>query len=58
MCNWETQEIKFWQQGGQIKLKGINSPLLNHSSLKNYLEPHLISLSVDTKEPTTLTVSQ
>lgn len=54
LCNWQTQEIKFWQEGEH----GINSPLLHSSSLRNCLEPHLVSLTFDHHEPTTLTTLQ
>ncbi|KAL4573965.1 hypothetical protein LXL04_020787 [Taraxacum kok-saghyz] len=51
-------DIKFCQNGEQVHLKDINSPLLSHSSLRSCLEPHLVSLTVDTKDPSALTLDQ
>lgn len=58
LFNWQTHEIKFWHDGAQIRLKGINSPLLTHSSFRQYLEQQLVSLTVDTTEPSPLSASQ
>ncbi|KAL4588404.1 hypothetical protein LXL04_001290 [Taraxacum kok-saghyz] len=58
LFNWQTHEIKFCQNGEQVHLKGINSPLLSQSSLRSCLEPHLVSFTVDTKDPPALTINQ
>ncbi|KAL4590109.1 hypothetical protein LXL04_003029 [Taraxacum kok-saghyz] len=58
LFNWQTLEVKFWQHGEAIHFKGIPSPLLNHTSLRDCLEPHLVTLSVDTHEPSLLSPPQ
>ncbi|KAL4571524.1 hypothetical protein LXL04_018284 [Taraxacum kok-saghyz] len=58
LFNWQTHKIKFWHFGEQIRLKGINSPLLDHSSLKHCLEHQLVSLTVDTTELSKLNGTQ
>ncbi|KAL4558063.1 hypothetical protein LXL04_036259 [Taraxacum kok-saghyz] len=56
--NWQTNVVRFWQEGEEVQLKGINSPLLNHSSLRNCLDKHLNSLTVDPGETSILTPIQ
>ncbi|XP_071688236.1 uncharacterized protein [Rutidosis leptorrhynchoides] len=58
LFNWQKQEVKFWNQGTQVKLHGIHSPLLDYTSLRNCLEGYLNHLATVTDGNTTLNSTQ